>query len=287
MISLMKRLNCKSFAKLNLCLHVLNRRDDGFHNLQSIFETIDFYDSLIFEKSDTNKVIFNSNRDDLTEEGNLIISAYKILLEKYKFKNGINITLEKNIPLGSGLGGGSSNAAVTLLAINRLYDLNISYDDLINYAKKLGSDVPFFINGGTAYISGRGDIVENIISDKKYYVLVFSDLSISTKEIFHLYDECENLKEENISTLSNSSFNSFEHIVMNRYPELMQTKYWLSSLGKVRMSGTGSTLYIEFDSYESANEAYKEITKRYRSKMVSSLDSYDIFFLITWGVAKR
>ena len=85
------------------------------------------------------------------------------------------------------------------------------------------------------------------------------------------------MKEENISTLSNSSFNSFEHIVMNRYPELMQTKYWLSSLGKVRMSGTGSTLYIEFDSYESANEAYKEITKRYRSKMVSSLDSYDIF----------
>ena len=94
MISLMKRLNCKSFAKLNLCLHVLNRRDDGFHNLQSIFETIDFYDSLIFEKSDTNKVIFNSNRDDLTEEGNLIISAYKILLENINLRM-INITLEK------------------------------------------------------------------------------------------------------------------------------------------------------------------------------------------------
>ena len=87
----------------------------------------------------------------------------------------------------------------------------------------------------------------------------------------------ENLKEENISSLSNSCFNSFERVVMDKYPQLMQTKYWLSSLGKVRMTGTGITLYIEFDSYESANEANKEIAKRYRSKMVSSLDSYDIF----------
>ena len=273
----MKRLNCKSFAKLNLCLHVLNRRDDGFHNLQSIFETIDLYDSLIFEKSDTNDIIFNSNTKYLAKENNLIINAYNVLLDKYNFKKGINISLEKNIPLGSGLGGGSSNAAVPLLAINKLYDLNISHHDLLNYAKNLGSDVPFFINGGTAYISGRGDVVENIKHDKKYFVLVFSDLSISTKEIFHLYDESKNLKEENISRLSNSCLNSFEHIVMNKYPELMQTKYWLSSLGKVRMTGTGSTLYIEFDSYESANEANKEITKRYKSKMVSSLDSYDIF----------
>ena len=148
---------------------------------------------------------------------------------------------------------------------------------LLSLADQLGSDVPFFIDGGTAYVSGRGNIVKKVSSNPKFYVLIFPSISISTKHIFGIISDRHYCEPKDLNSLLESEHNSFEEVVLKSYPELIQTKYWLSSFGKVRMSGTGSTLYIEFDSYESAIEANKEIGNRYRSKMVSSLESYDIF----------
>ena len=273
----MKQLSCKSFAKLNLCLHVINRRDDGYHNIQSIFHIIDLYDTIIYKKNKDNIINIHSTDKNLMNDGNLIYKACKMLSQKYNLKIGMDITLEKRIPLGSGLGGGSSNAAVTLHAINRLYNIQLAKDELLTLADQLGSDVPFFIDGGTAYVSGKGDIVKKISSNPKFYVLIFSGISVSTKHIFEIISDSHFSKPNDLNGLLESEHNSFEEVVLRNYPELIQTKYWLSSFGRVRMSGTGSTLYIEFDSYESAIEANKEIGNRYRSKMVSSLESYDIF----------
>ena len=273
----MKQLSCKSFAKLNLCLHVINRRDDGYHDIQGIFHVIDLHDTIIFKMNEGNSVNLHSTDKNLINNDNLIYKVCRMLSQKYNLKIGMDITLEKKIPVGSGLGGGSSNAAVTLHAINRLYNIQLAKDELLTLADQLGSDVPFFINGGTAYVSGKGNIVKKVSSNPKFYVLIFPGISISTKHIFGIISDRHFSKPHDLSGLLESEYNSFEEVVLKNYPELMQTKYWLSSFGKVRMSGTGSTLYIEFDSYESAIEANREIGNRYRSKMVSSLESYDIF----------
>ena len=144
-------------------------------------------------------------------------------------------------------------------------------------AQKIGSDVPFFINGGSAIVRGRGEIIDKIDRDEKFYIIVISDLVIHTKDIFeNLRSDCYVNAVKNIDLLK-SQHNCLENLVMSKYPTLKETKYWLSSFGRVRMSGTGSTLYIEYDNYESAEKANREIGRKYKSLMVSSLKSYDVF----------
>ncbi len=271
----MKQLKCKSFAKLNLCLHVLGKRDDGFHNIQSIFQPINFYDTLTFTTNDTG--IIEVETDQFMIERNLINKAYELISKKYNLSHGLHVRLKKNIPLSSGLGGGSSNAAVTLLAMNKLFELSMSKEELLSHASTLGSDVPFFMLGKSAIVTGRGEVVEGIVLEKKHYVLILSKYRVSTGEIFESFPESDFSQKLDKPDLLASKYNSLEDVVMNKYPELLQTKYWLSAFGKVRMSGTGSTLYIEFDSHENALEANMEIGKKYRSEMVTSLDSYDIY----------
>ena len=272
----MQPLICKSFAKLNLCLHILDRRKDGYHNLESIFCIIDFYDRLSFQKNNSTKINFKTNSNEIDSTYNLVTKAYDLISSLYDIE-GIDIFLDKKIPIGSGLGGGSSNAAVTLLALNEIFKLNMSKDNLLKISKEIGSDVPFFINGGAAYISGKGEIINSISIDKKYFVLILPNLNISTKDIYESLSSKDFMTQYSLDELMASNINSFEEIVMSKYPSLKETKYWLSAFGSVRMSGTGSTLYIEYDNYEGAFEANKEIGLKYKSLIVSSLESYDIF----------
>ena len=272
----MQPLICKSFAKLNLCLHVLNQRKDGYHNLESIFCIVDFFDTLSFQTNNSSVINLKTNSTEINTTDNLVTRAYNILSDLYDIP-GVDIFLNKKIPIGSGLGGGSSNAAVTLLAINEIFKLNISKNNLIKISEEIGADVSFFINGGTAYVEGKGDIIQKISTDKKYFVLVLPNINISTKDIFESLSPKDFMKKYSLRKLTESKFNTFEKIVMTKYPILKETKYWLSSFGSVRMSGTGSTLYIEYDNYESAVCANKEIGRKYKSLTVGSLDSYDIF----------
>jgi len=275
-IKMHQQLKCKSFAKINLCLHVLNKRNDGYHEIESIFDTINIYDKLSFKINNSNDIRFTSDSKKINPVDNLITRTYKEISNIYNI-TGIDVQLKKNIPIGAGLGGGSSNAAVTLHALNSLFKLNISSKKLMEIAQKIGSDVPFFINGGSAIVRGRGEIIEKIDRDEKFYIIVISDLLIHTKDIF------ENLRSNSyVDTVKNvdllkSQHNCLESLVMSKYPTLKETKYWLSSFGRVRMSGTGSTLYIEYDNYESAEKANREIGRKYKSLMVSSLKSYDVF----------
>ncbi len=262
--------------RLTLCLHVLNKRTDGYHDIESIFDTINLYDELSFKTNNLNKIRFSSNSKKIDQSDNLITQAYKEISDNYDIA-GVDVFLNKKIPIGAGLGGGSSNAAITLLALNYLFKLNLSNDELIEHSQKLGSDIPFFINGGSAIIKGRGEIIEKINLDEKYYVIIISDLLIHTKDIFQVLLSDSYTKKMDEADLLNSHHNSLERVVMTKYPVLKETKYWLSSFGRVRMSGTGSTLYIEYDNYESAEKANKEIGRKYKSLMVSSLKSYDVF----------
>jgi 4-diphosphocytidyl-2-C-methyl-D-erythritol kinase len=271
-----QQLKCRSFAKLNLCLHITNKRNDGYHEIESIFETINLYDELSFKQNNANSIRFTSDSKKINPLDNLITKTYKEISNNYDIP-GIDVLLKKNIPIGGGLGGGSSNAAATLHALNSLFKLNISSKQLIKIAQKIGSDVPFFINGGSAIVRGRGEIIEEIDLDERFYIIVISDLLIHTKDIFENLPSDSYVGAVNNVDLLNSQHNCLESLVMSKYPTLKETKYWLSSFGSVRMSGTGSTLYIEYDNYESAEKANKEIGRKYKSLMVSSLKSYDVF----------
>ena len=272
----MQPLTCKSFAKLNLCLHILDRRNDGYHNLESIFCIIDLYDTISFQKNNLTKVNFKTNSCEIDSTHNLVTKAYDVISNLYEIE-GLDIFLDKKIPVGSGLGGGSSNAAVTLLALNHIFKLNISKGSLMEISEDIGADVPFFINGGAACVGGKGEIINSISIDKKYFVLILPNLNISTKNIYESLSSKDFMTHRGLDELMTSNTNSFEKIVMSKYPSLKETKYWLSAFGSVRMSGTGSTLYIEYDNYEGALEASKEIGQKYKSLVVSSLESYDIF----------
>ena len=271
-----QQLKCRSFVKLNLCLHVLKKRNDGYHEIESIFESVNLYDELSFKQNNANSIRFTSDSERINPLDNLITKTYKEISSNYDIP-GIDVLLKKNIPIGAGLGGGSSNAAVTLHALNSLFKLNMTSKQLIKIAQKIGSDVPFFINGGSAIVRGRGEKIEEIDLDERFYIIVISDLLIHTKDIFEHLPSDSYIDAVNNVDLLNSQHNCLESLVMSKYPTLKETKYWLSSFGSVRMSGTGSTLYIEYDNYESAEKANKEIGRKYKSLMVSSLKSYDVF----------
>ncbi len=273
----MNYLNCKSYAKLNSCLHVINKRTDGYHDIESIFYSINFYDTLTFRKNNLKKICFDSNSNDIDSKSNLVTKAFDIMYREYNDISGLDVFLDKVIPIGSGLGGGSSNAAATLIAINKIFNLNLSSNVLKNLAIQIGSDVPFFIDGGSSCVQGRGEKIRKIPYKKKYFIIVLSDLKISTKEIFEELNHDCFLPKNSDSDLINSKINSLEELVLSKYPELMTTKYWLSTFGSVRMSGTGSTLYIEYDNHESALKANREICKKYKSIVVSNLESYANF----------
>ena len=163
----------KSPAKLNLFLNIINKRNDGYHNIQSIFHLIDLFDYLSLNRRSDNRVVFSSNIKILGKD-NLVTKSLDIVRKTYKVRNfGMDINLIKNIPLGSGLGGGSSNAATTLIALSEIWSLSISKKDLMALGLKLGSDVPFFINGKNAWVEGRGDKIKKISLDPKWYLLIF------------------------------------------------------------------------------------------------------------------
>jgi len=253
----MYKLNFESYSKINLGLKVLNKRSDGFHNINSIFIQTDFSDRLFFEKSNFFQLSCD-NSDVPTDITNTIAKAYQILNQQFKFKNHYKIHLNKNIPIGAGLGGGSSNAACTLVSLNNLLNLNISSKRLYEIALDIGSDVPFFLNGGIKFVEGRGEIIKSYknsdILQNLYILLACPKFSISTKWAYKNLKLKKALKSNNkehkFSPLDDRVNwklfeNDFELIVKEAYPEIMNIKDIMINNGALysSLSGTGSTVF--------------------------------------------
>jgi len=245
----------KSYSKINLGLKVLSKRVDGFHNLESIFIELDFHDILSFKPANYFKLTCNDENIPVNEE-NTIYQSYKILKNIYNFDSHFHIHLNKNIPIQSGLGGGSSNAACTLNALNKILDLKISKNKLYEYALQIGSDVPFFINGGINFVKGRGDILENLDNSEKlknlYFLLIVPEFSISTKWAYEKIKKAlkSNKKQYKFPTLDQRLNwllfkNDFEVVVKATYPEIMDIKNIMYDNGALYsgLSGTGSTVF--------------------------------------------
>ena len=247
-------------AKINLFLEILNKRQDGYHNIESIMHTVSLFDILEFEPKEENEIdlicIVNNNISN--DKNNLVYKAVIKFKEQYNINKGIKIKLTKNIPTGAGLGGGSSDAATTLVALNKIWNVNAGITELEFLGATIGTDVPFFITGGTAKISQIGNVVEKIKTDFNYtFILVKPNFGISTVYAYsRVKFPLTNLQKINTITkyiadgkfsLKDARFlffNRFESFVFDKYPEIKLIKDTLDSLGCVSlMSGSGSCVF--------------------------------------------
>jgi 4-diphosphocytidyl-2-C-methyl-D-erythritol kinase len=269
-------LTLPSFAKINLHLQVIGRRADGFHDLCTVFQTISLHDSLIIQCDDEIRLTCD-DEDIPAGEGNLLVRAAVLLRETYGIKQGARICLEKRIPAPGGLGGGSSNAAVTLLALRKLWNIDVSIEDLHPLAAKLGSDIPFFLYGGTALGMGRGEIVEPIEDfAEEFMVVVAPNVAVATRDAFKRLMARNLTKQESKRILRNCRFdleaadfkhtafkNDFEISVFATYPEVERVKNTLLDLGAERamLSGSGGSVFAVFDKEETRQAALKALDK--------------------------
>ena len=247
----MNEISVKAPAKLNLHLQVIAKRDDGFHDLQTLFTYINLYDQLTFKASKEKiKLIESEPIND-----NLVLKAADLLRKRTGYNKGVEISLQKNIPLQKGLGGGSSDAAATLIALNKLWNLGLTQTELLDMSLELGSDVPFFIFGHSAWAEGRGEILSTVDFKEEWYLLYMPKAQISTKEAFSglctKFSKPYTFKEYS----SNGGFNSFEKWARDSYEEINEIFIKLENIGKPRLSGTGSSIFVSFSKLEEAESA--------------------------------
>ncbi len=262
----------KSPAKVNLFLNILRKRADGFHDIQSIFQLINLHDELVFKTRNDDIINFQCNVKSLKKD-NLIIKAIHAYKRVSKIKSiGLDIFLNKHIPIGSGLGGGSSNAATTLLALNEIYGHKIKPPSLYKIALSLGSDVPFFLNTKNAWVEGKGDVITKIFLKPAWFVMIFGKHNVSTVDIYGLLKIPDEPSYYSYDDYINNNFqNNFEEIVFNKYPSIKKSHDILSNLGNARMSGTGGTIFVSFDSLEKAKSALSAIPKSQKAFLIKSL----------------
>jgi len=255
------KLSLSAPAKLNLFLHINAQRKDGYHELQTLFQLIDLSDTLHFEaKKELSLTIIEAKNHALETKDNLILKAAKALQSYSNTRLGAAITLEKNLPIGGGVGGGSSDAATTLLGLNKLWGLNLSNDVLAKIGKDLGADVPVFVQGQTAFAEGIGEKLTPIELDQKHYLVVKPNEHVSTAKIFtskQLTRDTPYFKIRppfEMASLQNLR-NDCEPLVRKLYPNVEQVFKMLSRFGSPRLTGTGACVFVIFDEAQQAQEA--------------------------------
>lgn len=234
-------------AKLNLFLHITGRRENGYHELQTIFQLIDLYDWMNFEAIGDEDIQIEG-LDDVQLEQNLIYRAAQLLKPHAKKPCGLNIRIEKNIPMGAGLGGGSSNAATTLIVLNQLWECGLSEQQLADYGVKLGADVPIFVLGRNAWAEGIGEHLSFIDLAQKKFIILKPDCFISTQQLF---SQKTLTRDSKITTfcayqLQPSSFgNNFEPLARQLYSEVDEAMQYLDQFGLAKLTGTGACVFTE------------------------------------------
>ena len=252
-------------------LHITGQREDGYHELQTVFQFIDFSDELTFQLRSDNEI--NRYCDDFSvpENQDIIVRAACLLREKYQHragqhkaetdkKFGVDITLKKNIPMGAGLGGGSSDAATTLVALNVLWKMGFDVDELAAMGLSLGADVPVFVRGFAAFAEGIGEKLSPIELDENWYTVLVPAVHVSTKEIFshpQLTRDCSAIK---LCDLSRREWrNVCTAVVVDNYPEVSQVIDIVGEYSEARMSGTGASVFASFDTKAQAEEVLQKI----------------------------
>lgn len=252
------RISLKAPAKINLFLEILGKRDDGYHEIETVMQEIDLVDNLQFEEIQEGVRLNCNDKNIPSDENNLVCKAANLILNECGIRKGVLISLEKNIPVGAGLGGGSSDAAATLKALNLLWKIGLNDAELMEFAAKLGSDIPFFIKGKTALCSGRGEKITPIeVKSEMNYLVIFPHINISTatiyrnlkidltKKIIDVSFFLIALKHPKVTGISKLLFNRLEEVVFTTYPDLLDVKKALDHFDfcGLSVSGSGSAFF--------------------------------------------
>ncbi len=264
-------------AKLNLFLRVLGRRPDGYHELQTLFQILDWGDELRITVNDSGEITrccdSNIIGAVIPESSDICIRAAKLLQARCSVTNGAHISLKKNIPVAAGLGGGSSDAATVLVALNKLWCCGLSQQQLARAGIELGADVPVFVLGHSAWAQGRGEKLQPVMLGAGHYLLIFPAFGISTAEVFEYAGlKRDSLPLEMTATRMRPGRNDCAAAALELYPELARIMQDLRAWGRPYMSGTGSTIFLRFDSRKPAINAASKLKCRYNVRAVGGID---------------
>ncbi len=271
-------LNCPAPAKLNLFLHVVGRRADGYHLLQTAFRLLDWGDRLDFTLRGDGLIRRVAGPADIPPEQDLVIRAARLLQQESGTPLGTDIAVRKALPMGGGLGGGSSDAATTLIALNRLWGLDLPRERLQTLALNLGADVPFFIYGRDAFAEGVGERFAPLALSPAWYVVIAPDVQIPTAEIFRAEELTRNSAPITMTDFATApTRNDLQAVACNRYPEVGQVIDWLAHHAPARMTGSGACIYAEVASADEAERIVKNCPAQWQAWRARSLERHPLY----------
>lgn len=264
-------------AKVNLFLHVTGRREDGYHTLQTVFRFLDHGDSLRFEVRRDARVRRVSGPAGVAAESDLVVRAARALQARAGVRLGVDIHLEKRLPLGGGLGGGSSDAATTLIVLNRLWHLDLPRTELQAIALSLGADVPVFVFGRSAFAEGVGEILEPVMLPAAWYLVLVPPVHVSTAEVFGRPELTRNSDPIRMAAFfSGCTRNDLEPVVRRLHPAVDDALEWLSRHGAPRMSGSGASVFSEFDTEAAARAVFDRRPEHLPGFVARGLDEHPL-----------
>jgi 4-diphosphocytidyl-2-C-methyl-D-erythritol kinase len=279
--------NCPAPAKLNLFLHVTGRRPDGYHLLQTVFQLIDYGDLLHFAVRDDGVIRRMNPLPGVPEESDLIVRAARLLQSAASKRGqtaGADIGVEKRLPMGGGLGGGSSDAATTLLALNHLWQTGLSRTELMEIGLKLGADVPFFIFGQNAFAEGIGEALVPVTTADCWYVVIEPGVQIATAEIFSSEDLTRDSKAVRITDFSSSHTgfgkNDLQPVAEKLFAPVAEAIQWLRRFGDARMTGSGACVFCAFSQEHEADEVLKKVPGKWKAWKAKALASHPLKSLL-------
>ena len=265
-------------AKLNLMLHITGRREDGYHLLQTVFQFVDYSDELSFEVTQSGAIHQLTPIAGVDAQDDLIIRAARLLQQRSGCSLGAAISIEKRLPMGGGLGGGSSDAATTLVALNQLWGVGLPVDELAALGGELGADVPVFVHGNTAWAEGIGDILQSIELPQPWYLVVKPSLEIATAQLFsdqELKRDCSAITIADF--IAGDRLNVFTAVVKKRYPAVADMMNLLEKFGDVRLTGTGACLFLSFERQQQATEAARQIPQQWDYFIAQGLNKSPLY----------
>jgi 4-diphosphocytidyl-2-C-methyl-D-erythritol kinase len=252
--------------KLNLFLYITGRRDNGYHNLQTLFQLLDGGDQLTFTATDDGNISLEPQIHGVAEEDNLIVRAALALQRQALCSRGCKIQLDKRLPMGAGLGGGSSNAATTLLALNTIWECNFSISKLAELGAQLGADVPVFVRGYSAFAEGIGDQLTAVEIPESWYLVVTPNCSVSTEKIFSHPQLTRNSSPIKIRALSEEQYrNDCQAIVEKLHPEVAEVVKWLRAYSEPLMTGTGASVFCRWATEAQAKEVLSRVPQHWKA----------------------
>ena len=275
-------LTCLAPAKLNLFLHVVGRRADGYHLLQTAFRLLDWGDTLRFRRRDDGDIVRMSVVPGVPPEDDLVVRAARRLQAEAGVSCGVDIWVDKVLPMGGGLGGGSSDAATTLLALNRLWQLDWTRERLQALSLGLGADVPFFVFGRDAFAEGVGEALVPMAVPPAWYVVLAPGVSVPTAEIFsakELTRSTEIIKMPDFAM--HTTRNDLQPVVCDRYPQVAQAIDWLSQYASARMTGSGACVFAPMRDETQARQVVAQCPERWQAWAARSLDRHPLY---DWAV---